>query len=163
VWLAGTPAVPVNGDWTYAYLAPANCLMARRIVNPTGVQRAPDPAPIRFRTSTDPTTGVPIIFTNQAAVGTVTPELEYTVRVACAATMGDALFRSALAWRLAAAFAPALSRDKTKVEGCLQMYKLALVEAEVPAANESQADPPDLDADWIRARSGAPWDWTNSR
>jgi hypothetical protein len=44
---AGGVNEPINGDWTYAYRYPDDCLFARRIVGSSG--RRFDPAPIPFR------------------------------------------------------------------------------------------------------------------
>lgn len=153
----GTQAAPYNGDWTYAFLQPANMMFARRIVNPDGVQRRYDPIPPDFRVGADFLNGVdtPLIFTNQQAVidGAVAePELEYTIRPGCAASSGDALFRQALAYRHAASLALPLARDKDKATFCLQVYQQLLAVAAQKAAAEGQQDA-EGDADWITGRS----------
>jgi len=145
VWVAGSEATPVNQDWVYAYRAPTTMLRARRIPNPNLIRRAFDPNPIEFRVGSDDTGAV--IYTNQ-----LDPDLEYTVRPACAATAGDALFRAALAWKHAASLAPTLSRDEKKVAFCVTMFERVLGTAETAAAQEMQ-QAPQGDADWISGRS----------
>lgn len=149
VWVAGTSAVPVNGDWQYSYVAPPACLFARRIVNPSGSRRGWDTTPIAFRVGGDDTLGT-LIYTNIAPteVNGLAPELEYTTRPLCAVLAGDAIFRAALAWRHAHSLAPTLSRDDKKVEFCWQMYRGLLMTAETKAAAEDQKDPSG-DAPWI--------------
>lgn len=143
--VAGTSSVRVNGDWQYAYRAPANMLFARRIVNLSGTKRGFDPNPIAFRVGADDTGQ--LIYTDA-----LTPELEYTIRPTCAASSGDALFRDALCWRLAASLAPTLSRDAKRQAFCLTMYEQAKAIARVPGANEGQQDKSG-DADWITGRN----------
>jgi hypothetical protein len=130
-------------------------MLARRIVNPNGVQRGYDPDPPQFRVGTDATGE--LIYTNQTAVvdgASAEPELEYTIRPTCAASSGDALFRQALAYRHGASLALELARDEKKAAFCLQAYTALIRQAQVAAANEQQ--PPrtdDGDADWISARN----------
>lgn len=154
VWVAGSATAPVNGDWTYAYRAPDNMMFARRIVARGGAQRRFDGAPIDFRIGSDPLG--PLIYTNQADAGLTVPtsltvELEYTIRLTCAASSGDAIFRSALAWRHAHSLAPILSRDEKKIAFCWSMYQHVLGQASTKAAQETQ-QPPAGEADWIRGR-----------
>jgi hypothetical protein len=146
VLVAGTATVPVNGDWQYSYRVPANMMFARRIVNPAGTKRNFDADPVKFRLGADDTGQ--LIYTDQ--VGPV--ELEYTIRPTCAASSGDALFRDALCWRLAASLAPTLSRDAERQKFCLMMYENAKAIARVPGANEGQQDKAG-DADWITGRN----------
>jgi len=155
VYVAGSEAAPINGDWTYAYRAPANMMFARRLVRRAGAQRRFDPSPLDFRVGSDAIG--PLIYTNHAEAGLVTPtaltvELEYTIRLTCAASAGDAIFRSALAWRHAHSLAPILSRDEQKVVMCWQMYQHILGTASTKAAQETQ-HAPDGDADWIAGRN----------
>jgi len=147
VWVAGSDAVPVNDDWTFAYRAPADMLFARRFVTAGGKKRAYDPAPITFRVGRD-TTG-PLLYSDVAIADA---RLEYTIRLDCPASQGDALFRSAFAWRMAHALAPGLSRDEKKVAFCWAMYERQIATAQVVAANESQQDPPQGDPPWIAGR-----------
>ena len=152
VRVAGTVAAPVNGDWTYSFRAPADMVMARRIVNPSGVKRAYDPLPPTFRAGSDATGE--LIYTNQQAVidgATAEPELEYTARPTCAASSGDALFRQTLAYRHAASLALALARDTTKATFCMNVYQGLLVKASLVGAQEQQQEP-EGDADWISGR-----------
>ena len=142
--VAGSEDTPVNGDWTYSYRVPARMIFARRIVNPDGSKRDYDPDPPRFRVGSDDTGG--LIYTDVEE-----PELEYTVRLPCVATSGDALFRKALTWRHAASLAPTLSRDEKKVDFCMGVYLGTLEEARAKDAAEQQQSP-EGDVDWIRGR-----------
>ena len=96
----GTTTVPVNGDWQYSYALPADFVAVRRLVT-AGVGRGWDLAPIRYRMGRSATAAV--LFTDDAA-----PVIEYTSLASIAGA--DALFRDALAWRLAAALAPSLAQ-----------------------------------------------------
>ena len=80
------------------------------------------------------------------------PTIEYTCRPDCTAGRGDALFRSAFAWRLAAAFAPGLTRIKDKEEHCMKQFEQALERARVGDVREQQQDATEVDAEWIRGR-----------
>ena len=96
------PAPAANADWTYAYRVPADAVLVRRIATP-GVGRRHDPAPLRFRIGQDATGR--LLLTDQPQ-----PIIEYTARLACVIGLGDAIFRDALAWRLAACLAPSLAQ-----------------------------------------------------
>lgn len=169
-FVAGTVAVPANGDWTYAYRYPSDCVFVRRIVS--DLRRAFDPNPPQFRIGQDTTGG--LIFTD-----TENPTIEYTARIPCAVGRGDALFRDALAWRLAASLAPSLAqvdpaaieqegrgpqdrpRERKVTEAQLreraaksawQMYYLVLEKARRADVSEAQPDIEPGDPDWIRGR-----------
>jgi hypothetical protein len=141
--VAGTETVAANRDWQYAYRAPTNMAQARRLVR-EGIGRGHDPSPPTFRVGSDDTGA--LIFTNEADV-----VLEYTLRLACPAVAGDALYREALAWRVARAVAPALTRDEKIALNAWAKYLDVLRTAETPAAAEAQ-EPPDEDAEWIKGR-----------
>lgn len=102
-----------NSDWAFAYRQPTDCLFERRLV----VKRhgAIDPEPPAFQLATDDTGG--LIFTNLANA-----VLEYTARPKCPHTRSEPLFRDAVAWRLAAALAPALTRLTDAAINCTKMY-----------------------------------------
>lgn len=149
VLVGGTETVPVNADWQYSYRAPSAMVMARRIVGQAGQKRAYDPDPPKFRLGSDATG--PLIYTDLVATDDVPVVLEYTERINCPAFYGDALFRDALAWRLASSLAMALARDSKKQAFCMQMYEMAKMTAEAPAANEQQQEK-EGDASWISDR-----------
>jgi hypothetical protein len=154
VLVGGTSTVPVNADWQYSYRAPVGMMKARRLVGQASQQRTYDSVPILFRKGQDALGE--LIYTNQSNSSTPLV-LEFTQRVSCPAFFGDALFRNAFAWRIAAELAPALSRDEKRQQFCLQMYRVALGQSEVPAANEQQ-QAKDGDADWIADRMSGPLD-----
>lgn len=168
--VAGTPTVPLNNDWIYAYRYPADAVFVRRIVTTTG--RAFTPEPPQFRRGTDATGG--LLLTNEA-----TPTIEYTARIPNAILQADDLFRDALAWRLAASLAPSLAqvdsaaieqagrgpqdrpRERKATEAQLRaraadaawrMYQGVLAKAKVADANEVQ-QAPQGDAEWHRGRN----------
>lgn len=96
-----TPTTEANADWTYAYRLPSDSLLARRLVR-RGTGRTFDPNPPQYRLGSDDPGG--LIFADEQD-----PVLEYTVRPKCALSIGDALFRDACAWRMAAVLAPSLA------------------------------------------------------
>lgn len=139
----GSEDDPVNDDWIFAYRPPVDCIFVRRIV--TAEKREFEPNPEMFRIGQDATGDV--IFTNLED-----PTIEYTCRPDCSAGRGDALFRDALAWRLAGACAPALTRIKGKEEDCRIEFEKALERARVADNREQQQDVEPPDAEWIRGR-----------
>jgi hypothetical protein len=141
----GTPDTPVNDDWQYSYRLPTNHLFARRVLGSAGLKRAYDPNPPTFRLASDTNGG--LLYTDQ-----VDAVLEYTARLVCPASTGDAQFRSALAWKLAHSLAGPLTRDEKKIAYCWQLYQYAIVSAATGAAREQQQDKPG-DADWISGRA----------
>jgi len=98
--VGGSLTAPLNSDWTFSYRLPTDWVAVRRLVTSTG--RDYDPNPPRFRISTDATGGL-LYTSEQSAV------IEYTARTAGTVARSDALFRDALAWKLAAALAPAFA------------------------------------------------------
>lgn len=148
VLVDGDETDPVNGDWTFAYRAPTNMMFARRILRPGMKRTDTDLTPIEFREGSD-STGL-LIYTNQS--GEENPvELEYTIRLTCPASQGDTLFRSFLAWKLAAAIAPALTRDTKKMSFALEMAEVVKSRAQVAVEREQQ-QPKQGDVDWIAGR-----------
>lgn len=147
VLVAGTRTAPATPDWQYSYRAPADLVFARRltpaVARQLGRRYDGDPPPVRV--GRDTTGG--LIYTDQIA-----PVLEYTYRPPCAAVVGDPIFRAAVAWRLAAAFAPALARDAARLKIALQMYAELIRKAELVNAREQQQDNNGPDAPWIVGR-----------
>lgn len=151
VLVDGTDTEAVNGDWQYSYRLPADCVFARRLVNPDGSKRAFDPNPPKFRLGSDDDR---LLYTDVAVdTDTNAPELEYTFRPDCAARAGDALFRRALKWLLASHLAPSLEKTKITQAECWAAFQAALTDAKVPAANEQQAPASTGDAEWITGRN----------
>ena len=137
---------PANPDWIFSYRAPVDCVFVRRIVK-AGVRRAYDSDPIKFRMMTDDEENGDLILTDQEDA-----VIEYTRRPPCAASRGDALFREALSFRLAAHLAPTLSRNKMTAAECMQMYRYQLALAKQASTNEGQPSK-DGDASWIEDRN----------
>jgi hypothetical protein len=172
VWTT-TPPLGANVDWRYSVRTPGDALFVRRVAR-RGTGRAFDPDPPRFRLGTDPTGG--LVYCQEPD-----PVLEYTIRPPCSLSLGGALFRDAVAWRLAAVLVPSLalpdpaaveqtgrapSLEPPRSEGgdvrrrqertalaaaCWEAYHTVLRRASAAAASEQQA-PPDGLPDWIRGR-----------
>ncbi len=120
VLVTGTFSDPVNGDWTFAYRSPSDCVFERRIVVARGFAVNPTPPP--FALSSDSDGG--LILTNEANA-----VLEYTFRPVCAASSNDPIFLEALAWKLAASIAPALTRIAGKSDECLKEFEKSIARA----------------------------------
>jgi hypothetical protein len=168
--VAGTPAAPVNADWLYSYRQPTDLLAARRLVTALGRLEQHPP---KFALGADATGG--LLFTNETPA-----TLEYTTRPEACVHAADAVFRDALAWRLAASLAPTIGQASPETPEQLgrgpddpakprerpmnlaqyraaisrqawQMYAFALDTARRTNANEGeQEDWPD--APWIQDR-----------
>jgi hypothetical protein len=147
-WVAATGTYPetfpdrFNPDWLYAYRWPTDCLFVRRMVT-LGVGRLYHPSPNRFRIGRD-AAGLLIVTDTPDAV------IEYT-SIDCDALWTDDLFIDAFTWRLAAAYAPVVSKNGMTFLECYRMYEDAFSLAATTAANEQQ-QAPDGDASWIRGR-----------
>jgi hypothetical protein len=154
----------VNGDWTFAFKFPEDGLALRRIVTPAGRFETHPPA---FKVGSgivnpdaeeDDQVRGRLIYTNYAVPnsdGDDSIEIEYTLQITDPAEF-DAMFLSALAWRLAALLAPSIAQTKEDPQICTraqQNYELDKQRAQAAARNESQ-DEPNPDAEWIRARNG---------
>lgn len=122
-----TPTTAANVDWQYAYRVPADSLMARRLVR-RGTGRAFDPNPPTFELGSD--AAGDLIFAQESDL-----VLEYTIRPNCALSIGDALFRDAFAWRIAAVLAPSLAA--LEPEQAEQIGRVP--EADAPRRSESGA------------------------
>lgn len=111
---------PNNQDWLFSYRQPIDCVFERRI----SVARAMgvDPTPPPFELSADSSGG--LIFTNEPNA-----VLEYTCRPVCVAFAGDALFKEALVWHLAAKLAPPLTRMADKAKFCMDEYDKSIAKA----------------------------------
>lgn len=138
------PDQAVMNEWQYAYRWPTDCLFVRRLVNPSGVGRAFDPQPPRFRIGRD-ANGL-LIYTNESAANA-----EYTV-IDCDHLWADDLYIDAFTWRLASYLAPSLARDKDVAKLCYAMYLTTLEQAAAVGSREGQQDD-EGDAAWVRARS----------
>lgn len=141
-----TATTQANGDWTYAYRWPTDCVFARRLV-PSGTNgsmgRVFDSTPSRFREGRD-VNGALIYTHDDLAV------LEYTA-IDCDNLWADDLFIDAFTWKLAASLAPSLAKDDKLTQVCIAMYRVAIELAATVASREQQQDKPG-DAEWITAR-----------
>ncbi|MGH7342681.1 MAG: hypothetical protein ACREKH_19525 [Candidatus Rokuibacteriota bacterium] len=133
-----------NGDWTYSYRYPTDCLYARRIIPPWMVPtgRMFDRTPVTFRRHRDQQ-GLLISTHLQEA------QLEYTM-LDCIDLWTDDLFLKAFTWYLAAAMAPSLERSQKVIEA-LQIAEAYFGIAARADIGESQQEKPG-EADWIAGR-----------
>jgi len=76
--------------------------------------------------------------------------IEYTFAVTDSSEF-DALFVSALGWKLASSLAPSLSRMTNIQAVCLQMYEIDKTRAQAGVLTEAQRDP-EPEAEWIDER-----------
>lgn len=160
-WIAGTPALPVNPDWTYSYLLPVDCVRVRRVCDPTQQRRyVTTPVPFDQRASGDGSRDV--LLCNEPGAGLlamptpgdpVTLTIEYTKRLACPAQVNDAQFREAVVYKLAARLAKGLARDSKDADRCLRNYTMALPKAQTQHANDAEPQRPVGDVpDWTKGR-----------
>lgn len=138
--VGGASDDPVNGDWTFSYRYPSDCLFARRLVTESG-RNDVNPPPYRLGRDSQGK----LIFTNQEDA-----VLEHTALVEDPEEF-DSLFVSMLAWRLGASMAPSLSRIKDMAKSCLEMYEIDKAKAQSRALNEQQQEAP-AESEFIRAR-----------
>lgn len=153
VLVGGTSDAAVNGDWQYSYRAPADSVFVRRIVNDSSKRNDTDP--IAFRMGQDDTGD--LVFTDEPGnklEADADVDVEYTRRVDCPARVGDSIFRSAAAWRLARAMCMPLARDEKIATMCEQQYQRELLRARAVHSREKEAQhkESDNDAEWIRGR-----------
>jgi len=148
--VGGTASAGVNQDWLYSYRVPTDFLFARRIVGPDMQKRAWDADPQQFRIGSD-STGL-LIYSNEPATTARPLQLEYTIRMSCPAQQGDAIFRSALVWKLASSLALTIAKDNRKAAECEAMYRETITQAKETAADEQQHDTIGGDPPWISGR-----------
>lgn len=158
-YVAGTLEDPVNGDWTFSYRPPADSLRVRRIVDPTAHREQRPEIP--FSMGADDDGDLLLCSEPGKHLGTEEDdpadyevEVEYTARIPCPARRGDAIFRSAAAWRLARALCEPLGRDQKKTEFCERQYLRDLLAARREHLNERvpQQYEHTNNADWISGR-----------
>src|SRR5512138_718643 len=124
--VSGSTTAKTNNDWRYAYRAPTNSVFVRRLVNDDEA-RDFSRSPIPFRMGQDATGD--LVYTDEPGellAADTAIVAEYTLRLDCPARYGDAIFRSAAAWRLAAALVAPLARDIKLVDYCEKRYQLEL-------------------------------------
>lgn len=129
VVLADTGKAP--GDWQYAYRYPTDCLRITEIMVP-GMRNAPERMKIQYEVGSDAEGTGKLIYTDQADA-----ELKYVAKVTDP-NMFDALFRSALSWKLAGEIGMPLSTAPTLVQNALTMYAQIIRSAGSHSMNESQ-------------------------
>jgi hypothetical protein len=141
-----TATTQANGDWTYAYRWPSDCLFARRFL-PSGttasLARAYNENPPPYRVGRD-ANGLLLYAKEDLAV------LEYTV-IDCDHLWADDLFIDAFTWRLAAYLAPSLAKDEKLTQSCAVMYRAAGELAATVATREHQPEK-NGEAEWINTR-----------
>ena len=115
-------------EWKYAYRYPTDCMKAIAIIRPGEKYHRPDTA-IHFQVGADEDGTGKLIYTDQ-------PEawLQYTARVTDV-NMYDALFKDALAWRLAAELARPLASNAGIGNEALQLYQMTIAGAAAHSGN----------------------------
>lgn len=129
-----------SSDWEYAFRYPTDALKVRRVVTSLGRS---DPNPPPFVVGQD--SQGPLIYTDEKNV-----TVEYTVRVTDPGRF-DPLFIDALAWKLAADIAPALSRIKGARDDAMRMFAMSLNISQTIVANEQQREP-ERESEFVTAR-----------
>lgn len=148
--IEGSEDDPTNGDWTYMYRYPIDCLMARRmVVEGTGRRWAPNPEMWRKGRKWTGSEQLLVIFSDIPEADAI---LEYTALVECSEDFEDPLFEDALSWHLAAKLAPSLARNGLTAIDCTKLYLVALDLAGARDAGEQQQDPEQGDASWVTGR-----------
>jgi len=142
VALAGTGAAP--GDWQFAYRYPTDCLRISEIMVP-GMRNPPERMRIEYQVGSDADGTGKLIYTDQPAA-----VLKYVAKVTDP-NMFDALFRSALSWKLASEIGMPLSSAPSLVQNCLTMYAQLIRSAGSHSMNESQ-EPVEPDSEFTSAR-----------
>jgi hypothetical protein len=149
--VGGTATAAVNDDWQFSYRLPDDCVKARRLVSTdAATQRRYNEFPPAFKIGSDDTG--PLLYTNLDEDDQDDEEvrLEYTVRVACPCSQGDALFRSALAWKFAHSLAAPLAKIKDIVGTCWAAYQFDLNMAKTVSGQEEQRQDTGDDEPWTR-------------
>lgn len=131
--------------FTFVYDLPADCLIVRRIVNPSDPEGTDPAKKINFEVALHPTDNRQVLYTNQAS-----PTIVYTANVT-GPTVFDAMFTDALAWRLAMEFAVPLRGSPELMNACSQYYRAALASSHVQSAKESHQVPTGA-GDFVAAR-----------
>lgn len=139
--VGGTQSVAVSNKWQYSYRYPADCLYARQLITVMGRN---NPTPPPFEVGSDDQGQ--LIFTDEADA-----ELEYTRRVT-EPDQFDAIFRSALSWKIGMSIASPLSRVKEVIQLAFSGFRFDLARAQSRALNESQQDDA-AESEFIRSRS----------
>lgn len=132
-----THSVP---PWAFAYAYPADCLEARRLIDPVSRNRRP---PFSRASASD---GTGLLCTDLPRA-----VLVYTATITDL-SVADPLFRDAMAWRLAAELAWPLTNSADRVNSAVKMYQTAIAQAAVANGNEAEAPEPDP-APWLTARA----------
>lgn len=142
VALANTGNAPP--DWQFAYRYPTDCLRIIQIMLP-GMRNPPERMRIQYQVGSDSDGTGRLIYTDQ-------PEawLQYIGNVTDP-NMFDALFRSALAWKLASEIGMPLASAPNLVQNALTMYSQIIRSAGSHSMNESQ-EPVEPDSEFTSAR-----------
>lgn len=130
-----------SGDWSFRYQYPADCLVARAIVNPSGWTN--DAVP--FQVETNSTGDVRTILTNMEEA-----TLAYTFDQQDT-TLFSEFFVELLSYNLAAKIAQPITGKVQLKQLMMQTYQQMLAVAPAQNANEGVQRGP-RDAEWIRAR-----------
>jgi len=130
-----------QGNWSYRYAYPNDCIYAREIL-----QTTTGGDPIDFEVGLGDSFNARTINTNQKQA-----TLIFTYKVTNTLAF-DPTFINALSWLLAANLAMPLTRDKDKMAVSQNIYQSVINEAQTLNTNESHEDI-NKEASWITGRS----------
>lgn len=130
-------------EWKFSYRYPADCLLARYIVNT--VEGRQERKPIEYEVAGDDQGS--LIFTDQEDA-----QLCYTMDVTNPQRY-DQMFVSTFSWYLAIKIGPSLSKLKDVLTMATKMYAVERSAALASAYNEQKYDDPRQEAEWIQGRN----------
>jgi len=142
VALADTGNAPPN--WQFAYRYPTDCLRITSIIVP-GVRNPPERMRIEYQVGSDSEGTGRLIYTDHPDAW-----LQYVGKVTDP-NMFDALFRSALSWKLASEIGMPLASAPNLVQNALTMYSQIIRSAGSHSMNESQ-EPVEPESEFTSAR-----------
>lgn len=142
VALADTGNAPL--DWQFAYRYPTDCLRITAIMVP-GMRNPPERMRIEYQVGSDSDGTGRLIYTDQQEAW-----LQYVGKVTDP-NMFDALFRSALSWKLASEIGMPLASAPNLVQNALTMYSQIIRSAGSHSMNESQ-EPVEPESEFTSAR-----------
>lgn len=141
--LADTGIAPP--DWQFSYRYPNDCMRITEIMVP-GTRNPPERMRIQYVTGSDASGEGRLIYTDQPDAW-----LKYVAKISDP-NMFDALFRSALAWKLASEIGMGLSTAPNLVQNALTMYSQIIRSAGSHSLNESQ-EPTEPESEFTSART----------
>lgn len=131
-------------DWQFAYRYPTDCMRIAEIMVP-GCRVVPERFRVQYEVGSDAAGTGRLIYTDQEDAW-----LKYVADVTDP-NMFDALFRSALSWKIASEIGMPLASAPALVQNALTMYSQIIRSAGSRSLNESQ-EPVEPDSEFTSAR-----------